>query len=99
MATKKAREKKRLVEGETPITIGGGGGGPAKAPIPLRIDYDAGAWVASVPPGTLTLVGGRVKKMIISTDDFDLKLPVNGSVSISLKCGKPVPPPLKRRRR
>jgi hypothetical protein len=86
MATKKAKKRKKEVAGETPITIGGGGGGPLAAP-PLTIDYDPAAWTHV--PGRLTLIGGKVKKVTIGTGDFSLKLPVNGAVTIDLKCEKP----------
>jgi hypothetical protein len=90
MATKKAKQKKKLVEGETPITIGGGGGGARRVTAPLTIKYDPLVWVSSVPPGTLNLPDGHVKKIIITTGDFELRLPVNGGITIDLKCGKPL---------
>lgn len=90
MATKKAKKKKDVDGGETPITIGGGGGGSPKIVVPLTIKYDAKDWVSSTPPGTLTLPGGNVKKIVITTGDFELKLPVNGGITIDLKCGKPL---------
>lgn len=92
MATKKAKKAKtkpNLDGGETPITIGGGGSGTPKIIVPLTISYDAAVWVSSIPPGKLTLAGGNVKKIIITTGDFELKLPVNGGITIDLKCGKP----------
>lgn len=91
MATKKAakKRKKKFVDGgETPITIGGGGTAP-EISLPLTISYDATVWVSSVPPGKLTLPGGNVKKIVITTGDFELKLPVNGRITIDLKCDKP----------
>ena len=88
MATKKAKQKKRLIEGETPITIGGGGG--SGVALPLTISYDPSFWVASSsPPGTLTLQGGRVKKVLITTADIEVRLPLSGGVTIDLKCGRP----------
>ncbi len=90
--TKKSKKKKKktnLDGGDTPITIGGGGGGLSKVLLPLKITYDPNAWVASVPPGTLKMAGGKVKKVTISIGEFELKLPVNGAVSIDLKVGKP----------
>jgi len=90
MATKKAkkaRKKRNLDGGETPITIGGGGGFP-KTPVPLMITYDPTVWVSSTPPGTLTLPTGNVKKITITTGDFELRLPVNGGITIDLKCNK-----------
>jgi hypothetical protein len=88
--TKKARKKKTNLEGgDTPITIGGGGGGTPKIPVPVTITYDPRDWASSTPPGTLTLAGGRVKKVTISTGDFELRLPVNGDIEIDLKVGKP----------
>ena len=91
--TKKSKKKKKkktsLDGGDTPIIIGGGGGGTPKVLLPVKITYDPNDWVASVPPGTLTMAGGRVKKVSISTGDFELKLPVNGSVTVDLKVGKP----------
>ena len=90
--TKKAKKKKKkttnLDGGDTPITIGGGGG-PSKILLPVKITYDANAWVSSVPPGTLTMAGGKVKKVTISIGEFELKLPVNGDVAIDLEVGKP----------
>ena len=85
MATKKAKQTKKTVPGETPITIGGGG--LRAAAFPLTIQYVVGDWVST--PGLLTLVGGNVKRIKISTDDYDIKLPVNGAINIDLKCGKP----------
>jgi len=87
MATKKAKptqKKKPLVVGETPITIGGGGG--SLAAVPLSISYDPAVWNFS--PGLLKLPSGNVKKLIITTGDFELRLPVNGAITIDVKCNK-----------
>lgn len=98
MATKKAKQKKKLVESETPITIGGGGGS-GRLTVPLTISYDPSLWLASsTPPGTLTLQGGRVKKVIITTADIEVKLPLSGGVTIDLKCGRPLSRPKPGRR-
>jgi hypothetical protein len=87
--SKKKKKKTSLDGGDTPITIGGGGGGTPKVPISVTITYDANAWVPSVPPGTLTMAGGKVKEVTIRTGDFELKLPVNGGIEVDLNVGKP----------
>lgn len=86
MATKNAKKRKKEIAGETPITIGGGGGGPITI-VALTIDYDPNVWTHT--SGRLTLTGGKVKKVTIGTGDFSLKLPVNGAVTIDVKCEKP----------
>ncbi|HYJ87328.1 MAG TPA: hypothetical protein VEW46_14800 [Pyrinomonadaceae bacterium] len=87
--SKKKKKKTSLDGGDTPITIGGGGGGTPRVTVPVKITYDPNAWVPSVPPGTLTMAGGKVKKVTISVGEFELKLPVNGAVAIDLSVGKP----------
>ena len=86
--SKKKKKKTNLDGGDTPITIGGGGGGTPKILLPVTIKYNPKDWASSTPPGTLTLAGGRVKRVTIRTGDFELKLPVNGGVEIDLTVGK-----------
>lgn len=85
MATKKASKTPKKVEGETPITIGGGG--VFKTALPLTIQFNAADWTST--PGLLTLTGGNVKKIRVTTDDIDIRLPLSGSIYIDLKCSKP----------
>lgn len=93
MATKKAAkakrkmtgQKPRKVAGETPITIGGGGG--LMTALPVSIQYNPADWTYT--PGLLTLTGGNVKRIRVTTDDIDIRLPLSGSIYIDLKCSKP----------
>ena len=95
MATKKAKQKKRLTEGETPITIGGGGGSGTPG-AELTIVFDPLAW-RQVVPGTYVLIGGNARRIKISAgDDVVIKLPLSGSVTIDLHCGRPLPKPRRR---
>lgn len=84
--TKPKSKKRPVVVSETPITIGGGGGSKPKLLVPLTIQYDPTDWVFT--PGLLKLPGGNVKKIIITTGDFELRLPVNGSITIDVRCSK-----------
>lgn len=87
MATKKASKKpKKKVVGETPITIGGGGGF-GKVALPLTIQFNAADWTYA--SGILTLTGGSVRRIRVTTDDIDIRLPLSGSIYIDLKCYKP----------
>jgi hypothetical protein len=83
-ANKTKQTKKKAAGGETPITIGGGG---RKTALPLTIQFVAADWTYNA--GLLTLNGGNVKKIKITTDDVDIRLPISGAIIIDLKCGKP----------
>lgn len=87
MVAKKGRKKKKNVDAETPITIGGGGGTVTKVPVPLRISYDPNLWDHSVA-GILILRDFDVRRARITTSDVDIKLPLSGQIAIDLRCVK-----------
>ena len=86
--SKKGNRKREPLVADSPVTVGGGGGS-AKLALPMVIRFIPGDWTYDASAGTLTLANGNCKKVKVSTDDIEIRVPLTGAVSVDLKIVKP----------